>query len=205
MRAHPLLITTLCLTVSTFAFTGMSLAKGPKAKKVKTEARAELTPCCGDPLPEPDAKGKAKRKTETRSNVVQNDEFEAKVKVPVPSTGLGIIDEATATAADLRLILARSDTPYAECLLEFDEIETEDEDGEVQTEAEYKVKVGARLRKGVLVLQEDKGECDTDLAAEGVQAGVPAVQEGDVATVSIVPPAPASAIPFLEGTFMKKK
>lgn len=206
MRATPLLVTALCLTVSTFALAGVSFAdKGPKAKKVKTEVRATLASCCGDP--EPDSSGKAKRKAEARNEVVEKDEFEGKIKVPVPSTGLGIANEATAASADIRLVLSHGGTPYAECLFEFDELETEEEDGEIQTEAEYKVNVRLQLKKGTPILQARKGTCDTDLGTAGIQTGVPNVREDDTTTAILVvnPDDRTKDIPFLEGTFTKKK
>lgn len=210
MRAKVQVATTLCLVLSIFALTGVSLAKSSPV--VETEVEAELVPCCGDP--EPDAEGEAERDTRTRNGVVQRDEFKAKVKVPVdPSSALGIIDQTTAENADIRLTLIRGDIAYAECALKFEEIEIEaesalngddddddDDDGEVEIEAEYKVVVRSRLRKGVSVLQELKGTCDTNLGTLGIQAGVPDVQDGDMARVRIVG---TTDIDFLEGTFVE--
>src|SRR5258706_519725 len=70
---------------------------------VKTEVRADLVPCCGDP--EPGAKGKARRMTITKNGGgAQLDFFSAQVQLPIPSAGLGITDPTT---ADVRLVLSR--------------------------------------------------------------------------------------------------
>jgi len=201
MRAKVLVATTLCLVVSIFALTGVSLAKSSPISHSRVEA--ELEPCGGDPCvpgspPEDEAEGKARRDTKKRNGVVERDEFKAKVKIPVPSPGLGIADAAAAEAADIRLILNDGTSDYAECFLKFTEVETELEDGVTETEAVYKVMVRSRLKKGVQVLQEVQGTCDTDLTTSGIQAGVPDVQEDDIATAVING---VVATPFLEGTF----
>jgi hypothetical protein len=203
MRAPQLLTAALCLTASTFLLNDASFAGGHKPKKEKTEVRASLKPCCGEV--EPAAEGKSKRKTEARATVVEKDAFEAKVHVPVPSTGLGIADEAAAESAVLHLVLSNAGGPYADCVLEFTEIETEEDDSGIETYAEYKVQLQQQSKKGVTVLKEKKGACDTDLVTADVQAGVPNVQEGDSALVSLLQPDPDPAIPFLEGVFTKKK
>ena len=65
------------------------------------------------------------------------------------------------------------------------------------------------LRKGSLILQNLVGTCDVDLATPGTQAGVPVVQAGDTATVTLVDPSEATLAPasptldkdFLQGIF----
>jgi hypothetical protein len=204
MPLRPLLATTLCLTVATCTLVGVSFAGSKTSKPVKqTEFRAKLEPCCGEP--ELDATGKAKRRIQAPNSKKQKEEFDGKITIPVP--GLGITDEATAMEADLRLLLSREDTPYAECLLEFDEFETEEDEGESHSEAEYTVNVRSQMRKGIALQQARKGTCDTDLGTEGIQLGVPDVQAGDVITATLVvdPEDRSQDIFFLEGTFAKKK
>lgn len=162
---------------------------------------ATLGPCCGDP--EPEAHGKAIRKIVTDEGITLRERFRAKVEVPVPSIGLAIADEAAATSADIRVILSREGADYAECLMEFIEVETELEDGVLVTEAKYKVNV-VQPAGGPLLLK--RGTCDVDLTLAGVQPGVPQVLPGDVATVVLVVDQTDRTldVPFLDGVFVVK-
>ena len=199
MRTKVLVLTTLWLLVCAFALTDVGHAKNSSV--VKTAVEAELTPCCGGP--EPGAEGEAARTTLKKNGVTQIDRFKGEVTVPVdPSSALGITDETAAAAADIRLIFSRGGNPYAECFLVLAEIETEEEEGALVTEAEYKVDVRQRLTNGTTVLQEVRGTCDTDLGTLGIQAGIPDVQAGDVATARLVLPSPPGPLDFLQGTFV---
>lgn len=169
-----------------------------KAKELKTELEAKLRPTLTSP--EPKARGEAEFEAKT-----DKQEFEAKVKVPYPSTALGITDEATAVAALLQIQLSRPPatlgglpTPYASCALELSEIEIEFEDGvAVEGHAVYKAVVEAKSKLGVVELKEKRGACDVDLVTANAQPGVPAVQSGDLASVSIG----AVPVELLTGTF----
>jgi len=190
MRMIPSLVTALAFTASIAALPGISLAKhggiGPVVV-TKTQIEAELAPCCGAPDPlEPGAEGEAERKTKSRNGVVGDDRFKAKVEIPVPSA-LGIVDLATALAADVRLLLSRSDsTLYAECMLVLTEIETELEDGVWETQAEYKVDVRRMLKRGVMVPKAVHGSCvDQTGTGTGLLHGVPDVRDGDLVLVSV--------------------
>lgn len=207
-----LLVTSLCLAVSVFLSAGLSHAK-KGGSKVEVEVEADLQPCGASALatspcdptgipPEPDAEGEAKHKKETRNGVVKKDEFKGKVKIPIdPDSQLGIIDEAAAEGADIRLILSRAGADFAECRLAFDEIEAED--GEDR--AEYKVDV--RIKKGAV--QAKKGVCDLNLTTAAIDLGVPDAQAGDVVTATLVNPTETNKNPadrtldvdFLQGTF----
>lgn len=201
-----LLVTTICLAVSVFLSAGVSHAK-KGGSKVKVEVEAELEPCgaispatspcapTGTP-PEPNAEGKAKHKKETWNGVIKKDEFKGTVKIPVdPASALGIVDEASAENADVRLILSRAGAEFAECRLVFDEIEGEDEDDDDdddEIQAEFKVDV--RIKNGAL--QEKKGICTMTTTGEHV---VPNAQVGDVATATLV--TGGTQTDFLQGTF----
>jgi Fe-S cluster assembly iron-binding protein IscA len=205
MRAlrRGLLVATICLAVSVFLSAGVSHAKS--GSEVKVEVEAELEPCgalapatspcaTGGTIPEPGAEGEAKHEKETKKGVVKKDEFKGEVRIPVdPASVLGIVDEAAAEGADVRLILSRAGVDIAECRLAFDEIEEEDDDDEVQ--AEFKVDV--RIKKGAV--QAKKGECDIDLLTAGIQSGVPDAQADDVATARLV--VGGTPTDFLQGTF----
>ena len=155
-----------------------------KAPELKTEFQAKLLPTSL----EPKARGEAEYEGKT-----DKQEFEVKVKVPYPSTSLGIVDEASAVAALLQIQLSHpattligSPTPYAVCALELAEIEIEFEDGvAVEGHAVYKAAVETKSKLGVVELKEKRGACDVDLLTIGAQPGVPAVQSGDLASVSI--------------------
>lgn len=208
MRTLPkrLLAAPLCLAVSVFMLAGVSYAK-KGGSKVKVEVEADLQPCGASALatspcdptgipPEPDAEGEAKHKKETRNGVIKKDEFKGKVKIPIDQNSqLGIIDEAAAEGADIRLILSRAGVDFAECRLAFDEIEAED--GEDR--AEYKVDV--RIKKGAV--QAKKGVCDVDLTTAAIDSGVPDALADDVVTATLVtnPANRTLDVDFLQGTF----
>lgn len=212
MRAlqRNLLATTLCVAVSVFIFAGAGHANGGSSgSKVKVDVRAELEPCgavapatvpcdpAGTP-PEPDAKGKVRHQKEIRKGVLKKDEFKGNVKMRVhPASALGIVNEASAQNADIRLVLSRNGTDFAECLLQFDELEEEDEDEEIQ--AVFKIHV--RMKKGTVKVT--KGVCDIDLGTAGTQSGVPDVQADDLATATLVrnPADRTQDIDFLQDTF----
>ena len=164
---------------------------GGPAKTTKVEVRADLTPCCGAPVP--DAEGEARRATLSKNGVLQSDQFGAEVEIPLPATAVGIVDHASAAAAVVHLTLSRGGTPYATCMLVLAEFETELEHGTVKTVAEYKVNVRMKLQNGALVTTQT-GSCKDTTGT----AVLPAVQAGDTATVSV---GAGSPVDVLDGTF----
>ena len=176
-----------------------------------SEFKTNLDACCAAASEDND--GKAEYRKQTNNGVTKQERFRTQVRVELPSAVLGIADAASAQAADVRVILTRSGTDYAECTLEFDEVEQEMEieDGgsELKTEAEFAVDIRNQLKKNNLVVRANKGACDIDLTAPGTQAGVPVVQAGDTATVTLVDPTETTLAPasraldkdFLQGTF----
>jgi hypothetical protein len=226
MRTLPkrLLVTTLCVAVSIVMLAGVSYAarRSASSTRIKIEVEAELQPCgaigpatspcdpAGTP-PEPNAEGEAERKKEGRNGIVKKDEFKGKVKIPVDALSpLGIMDEVTAEGANVRMILSRDDgtglfTDFAECLLEFDEIEMDGEDDDDDDEegsgtyAEYKVDV--QIKRGAV--QAKKGTCDVNLLTPGTQPGIPDAKAGDMVTTTLVDPADRTMdVDFLQGTFI---
>ena len=199
------------------AIAGMALAGAAGVAPAKngstTEFKTNLDACCAAPAE--DNKGSAVYRLQTNKGVTKQERFRTQAKIDLPSTALGIADETDARAADVRVILSRTGTDYAECSLPFIEIEQEAEidDGaviEVKTEAEFVVDVRNMLsKKAGLVYREFVGTCDIDLGTAGIQTGVPVVQAGDVATVTLVDPTEAALAPaartldkdFLQGTF----
>jgi hypothetical protein len=171
------------------AFLSFALAGSAEAKKgsgngggnQKVELEAEFEPVASSP--EPDVEGDSERKTKTKDGVLKEDRFKAEVEIPIPNA-LGI-DESNAQSADIRLILSRGGTNYAECQLVFDEVE--DDDG---LEAEYKLDL--RIKKNGK--QKARGSCDV---------GLPDVQDGDLGTAVLVadPSNRSLDIALLEGTY----
>lgn len=209
-----LLVAALCVAVSVFMVAGISHAKGGShISKVKVHVRANLEPCGAvtpatspcDPAstpPEPNAEGKVWRHKEARKGVTKKDEFKGVVKIPVDSaSALGIVDETSAENADIRVILSRNGADYAECRLELEEIEEdEEEDGDDEgVQAHYRVHV--RIKKGAAIAK--KGTCDINPTTAAIDLGVPDVQAGDLATVTVVtdPNNRGADIDFLDGDF----
>lgn len=191
MRTQPVVVAALGLLVLPFLLIPRHLAHADDQVRFRTA----LEPCCGEP--EPNAEGKAERRIQTKKGEVWKDRFKGQVEIPIPSPGLGISSPEEAVAADMRLILSRAGTPYAECVLALAE------DEEDEGEAEYRVDVEWRVKKGVPILRQKKGTCNIDLATEGAQAGVPDVRAGDLVTaVRVQNPADRTQdLPFLEGVF----
>lgn len=114
--------------------------------------------------------------------------FEGNVKIPVPSTIPPITDEAAASALGLVLTLTRDGAAFAQCDFAYDGLRTYKQN---RSRAEFKVDI--KQKKGSL--QTKKGSCDTDLAQDGIQSGVPTPKKGDKFIVS-----EESAGSILEGT-----
>ena len=118
------------------------------------------------------------------------------VKIPLPSTLPAIADSTAAAAAALEVALSRSGVEYAVCDLAFNPSDEDDHDDD-SLHAEYRVDVRQRVGRS---LREKKGSCDTDLAIEGIQAGIPAVEVGDTLNVRL-----EGGAAFLTATVQRKK
>lgn len=187
-------------------------ASPASAKTVNTEVKTDLDPCCAAPAD--DNGGSAEYKKQVANGTTTKQErFRAQAKIELPSATLGLATIADAQAADVRVILSRASVDYAECSLLMVDIdqETEIEDGEpvVKTQAEFLVDVRNLLKKSSLLPRNLVGACDTDLSTPGIQDGVPVVQTGDIATVTLIDPSEAAVDTpsrtldkdFLQGTF----
>jgi len=182
------------------------------AKTVNTEFKTDLDPCCAAPTD--DNGGSAEYKKQVANGTTTKQErFRAQARIELPSATLGLTNVADAQAADVRVILSRASVDYAECALVMvgTDQETEMEDGDlvVKTEAEFLVDVRNLFKKGSPLLRALVGDCDIDLSTVGIQSGVPVVQAGDSATVTLVDPTEAAVDTasrtldkdFLQGTF----
>lgn len=129
---------------------------------------------------EPLAKGEVKLEQKASKS-----EFSAEVKLPVPSAALGVTNLTDAQDATLTLYLADSQgVEYAECSLDLKSIKNTraTRRAPASSVAEYKVEIKSRNNG---FLQEKIGVCDIDLDTAGVQSGVPLVQNGDTAEITI--------------------
>jgi hypothetical protein len=187
MQSKAILMGLFAMVFLSFALPGSAEAKkgskgghGGGSEKVKLEA--ELEPCCN--TPEPGAEGESERRSKTKDGVSKEERFKAEVEIPFPNA-LGI-DQSNAQSADIRLILSRAGTNYAECLLVFDEIENDDGEVEVEYKLDLKIKEDGK--------QKSRGSCDV---------GMPDVVDGDLATAVLVvnPLDRTQDIALLEGTF----
>ena len=151
-------------------------------EEIEIEAKGDLNTCCGS-LDK--AKGEVERELEMEGTVLKKDELKAKVKIYLPALGVGVTDRGTAKSADVRVVFSRGAVDYAECFLKFDRIRKELEDGVTVEEAEYKLDLRADSKKGTLRLKQKKGVCDIDLATSGIQAGLPEMVDGDIATARV--------------------
>ncbi|WP_262964713.1 DUF3231 family protein [Methylobacter psychrophilus] len=126
---------------------------------------------------EPLAQGEIKLEQKTSKT-----EFSAEVKIPVPSSILAVTDSTVANSATMFLVLRNNlGVDYAECHLDMKNIKTVTKRGISSVIAEYEVKISDRNG----FLQASAGVCDVDLAKVGIQSGMPLIQYGDSAEVTI--------------------
>ncbi len=187
-------------------------AASASAKTVNTQFTTDLDPCCAAPADDNGGSAEYKKQV-VNGTTTKQERFRAQARIELPSVTLGLATIADAQAADVRVILSRASVDYAECTLVMvdTELETVMENGDlvVKTVAEFLVDVRNLLRKTSLLPRPLVGDCDIDLGASGVQSGVPVVQAGDVATVTLVDPSEAAVDTasrtldkdFLQGTF----
>ncbi|HKY09408.1 MAG TPA: hypothetical protein VJQ55_14245 [Candidatus Binatia bacterium] len=187
---------------------------GPKGKSGNStvEYEADLEPVIVAPAiaaVEPNAGGDVRYRKQIHKGTTKTERFEAKVRIPFPSAALGIVDTASAQAADVQLFLSSATTPtvyYATCALDLTGIETEFEDGAAQTFAVYKVDVRKELRNRALRQREIHGVCDVDVVTAEAQNGTPVPADHDIATAAVVtttpPVAPATTPTIVSTVFL---
>ena len=150
---------------------------------------AVLTPCCGNP--QPSASGVAQSNSLSKTGVGQADIFSASITIPGSSSA------ASHSSADIHVVLSRQGQDYAECLL----VPVHHHSSPQSGSATFQVAIVKVVVQSGTVFRQFAGWCDVDLSTGGIQAGVPAVQTGDVATaVSIVNSIPTE---FLSGIFVQ--
>lgn len=149
----------------------------------EVEMEAKLTPCATPCVTVPGAKGELEYEQEFLSDGVtlKEVELEAVVKIPVPNV-LGITATTGGTVVQLDLTrlnpLSQLAEPYATCIMVLKKGKP--------TSLTYALKVSGKLKNGQLVAgKKPLGTCDTDLLTANVQSGIPAIQDGDAAFVSV--------------------
>ena len=170
-------------------------SKLPARNKSRISVKVELDPCC-DAADALGADGLMTRKESEEQNVIVSDVLRGSVTIPVPVAG--IFDARTARTADVRLVLSRNASRYAECRLSSSGVSTLSDGSLV---AIYKLAVALAPVAGKLVLTESNGSCDINLAAGGIQRGIPDALFGDRATLTIGPE--GGALRVLEAGFVK--
>jgi len=151
----------------------------------EVEIEAELTDCASPCLTVPGAKGELEYDAEFLSDGVTVKEavFQALVTIPVPnSLGINVTNGRTAglVMIDLTRVNPSSQLaePYATCTMVLKKAKA--------TSLAYALKLSGKLKNGQFVAdKKSRGVCDTDLITANVQTGIPAIQDGDIAFVSV--------------------
>jgi hypothetical protein len=155
------------------------------ADENQVDIEAELTACASPCVTVPGAEAELDYKAEflTDGITVKEVKFQAVVTIPVPNI-LGI-PATNSGAADLVVIdLTRLNSSsqlaetYATCTMVLKKARA--------TSLTYALNLSAKLKKGQFVAgKKSRGFCDIDLITVDVQTGIPAIQDGDVAFVSV--------------------
>jgi hypothetical protein len=151
----------------------------------EVEIEAELTDCASPCLTVPGAKGELEYDAEFLSDGVTVKEvvFQAVVTIPVPNS-LGINATNGGTGGLVVIDLTRLNPssqlaePYATCTMVLKKAKA--------SSLTYVLKLSGKLKNGQFVAsKKSRGFCDIDLITANVQSGMPAIEDGDVAFVSV--------------------
>lgn len=151
----------------------------------EVEIEAELTDCASPCLTIPGAQGELEYDAEFLSDGVTIKEavFQVVVTIPVPnSLGINAMNGRTAGLVVIDLTrfnpLSTLAEPYATCTMALKKAKT--------TSLIYALKLSSKLKNGQLVTRKkSRGFCDIDLIMANVQSSMPAIEDGDVAFVSV--------------------
>ena len=151
----------------------------------QVDIEAELTACASPCVIVPGAEGELEYKAEFLNDgiTVKQVKFQAVVTIPVPNI-LGIAATNSGTAGLVVTDLTRLNPssqlaePYATCAMVLTKAQA--------TSLTYALRLSAKLKKGQFVAgKKSRGFCDIDLITADVQTGIPAIQDGDFAFVSV--------------------
>jgi len=155
------------------------------ADGTEVDIDADLTACASPCVTVPGAKGELEYEAQFLSNGVtfKEAEFKAVVTIPVPnSLGIDATNGATAGLVEIDLTRLNPTTQlaesYATCTMVLKKAKA--------TSLTYALKLSGKLKKGQFVVGKKLlGFCDIDLVTAGVQSGIPAIQNGDIAFVVV--------------------
>ncbi len=162
-----------------------------------TKYTLRLAGCCA--LEAAEASGRLDYRRSAEKSGRPNEKFDAKIQIPLPSTTLNLTTPEAAIAAQFRLVFAREGVNFATCALAVNpESVHSGDDQEDDSDDSDKVQYRLRLEKRGTSYRTKRGSCDTDLAIEGDQAGIPDVKTGDVVSVEML--SGMAWTPFLQAT-----
>ena len=151
----------------------------------QVDIESELTDCASPCVTVPGAEGELEYKAEFLNDgiTVKEVKLQAVVTIPVPNI-LGIAATNGRAAGLVVIDLTRLDPssqlaePFATCTMVLKKARA--------TFLTYELTLSAKLKKGKLVAgKKSRGFCDIDLITADVQTGIPAIQDGDFAFVSV--------------------
>jgi hypothetical protein len=155
------------------------------ADENQVDIEAELTACASPCVTVPGAEGELDYKAEFLNDgiTVKEVKFQAVVTIPVPNI-LGIAATNSRTAGLVVIDLTRLNPssqlaePYATCTMVLKKAQA--------TSLTYALTLSAKLKKGEFVAgKKSRGFCDIDLITADLQTGIPVIQDGDFAFVSV--------------------
>jgi hypothetical protein len=154
------------------------------ADENQVDIEAELTACASPCVTVPGAEGELEYKAEFLNDgiTVKKVKFEAVVTIPIPNLGIAATNSGAAglVVIDLTRLNPSSQLaePYAACTMVLKKARA--------TSLTYALTLSAKLKKGQFVAgKKSHGFCDIDLITADVQTGIPAIQDGDFAFVSV--------------------
>jgi hypothetical protein len=155
------------------------------ADENQVDIEAELTACASPCVTVPGAEGELEYKAEFLNDgiTVKEVKFQAVVTIPIPNI-LGIA--ATNSGAEGLVVIdltrlnpsSQLAEPYATCTMVLKKARA--------TSLTYALRLSAKLKKGQFVAgKKSRGFCDIDLITADLQTGIPVIQDGDFAFVSV--------------------
>jgi hypothetical protein len=155
------------------------------ADETQVDIEAALAACASPCVTVPGAEGDLEYQAEFLNDgiTVKEVKFQAVVTIPVPNI-LGIAATNSGAAGLVVIDLTRLNPssqlaePYATCTMVLKKAQA--------TSLTYALSLSAKLKKGQFVAgKKSRGFCDIDLATANAQTGIPAIQGGDIAFVSV--------------------
>ena len=173
----------------------LSGLKVVREMELQTRAATPTPSSSPTPGPSPTPGGSSDRRTTVRLSdddssatvkieLRRTGESKFKVQLNIPITKDEVVQKRSAFASNnVTAALSKDGVAYSLCTFKFDGIEVENK----RRKAEYKLEIKTN-KQGSRIVKGSKGSCDIDLVTEGVQRGLPGVQEGDTILVESTDP-----------------